>query len=206
MIKVACSEFVKRQTEESGFSYFSGTWEVLEALVNVNMLIPGNVKPGYKDGVILVKVPAEVITNKWSWYFYSAIVDITPSTKLSAHYAPRIPGEDPYIRIATKAKKQRAKYVEIVCYRHDVLEEDNDRSTDAEWEIICIKARTSEEEEPMHYYTMARNHLHIKGGTQANFSANDFAKSIIYWNTHVMCLKQSSLLNKLCKLFATIFK
>ena len=193
MIKVACSEFVKRQTKESGFSHFSGTWEVLEALVNVNMLIPGNVKPGYKDGVILVKVPAEVVTNKWSWYFYSAIVDVTPLTKLSAHYAPRMPGEDPHIRVAAKAKKQKAKYVEIVCYRHDVLEEDNDRSTDAEWEIICIKARTSEEEEPMDPYTMARNFLHMKGGTKANFTPEQFAKSIVYWNNHCMTLKKRTL-------------
>lgn len=205
MDTVECSEFVKRQTPESGFSHFSGTWDELALIVKDCMKNPNNIKQGYKEGVILVRVPAAGIYTKY-FKFFSAIVDLKPNCKVEAVYAPRMPGEDPYIRIGTKAEKQVAKHVEIVLYSAAVLEEDNDRSTNADWEIICIKARTSDEEEPMHYYTMARNHLHMHGGTQGNFSADDFAKSIIYWNSHVMCTPKISWIKKLRNFCATIFQ
>lgn len=176
--KVACGEFVKRQTKESGYSHFEGSWEDLEELTAQLMEIPGLVKPGYRDGVILVTLsPGR---------FRSAIVKLDEQTKLTASYAPRRLGEDPFLRVSAKAKKQQALYAQVVLYRHDVLAENNERETWAEWEIVCIKARVTKEEEPMDPYTMARNFLHMKGGTKGDFSAEDFAKSIVYWNNHCM--------------------
>lgn len=180
--KVACGNFVKRQTAESGFSHYEGSWEELEYLVNywfIEYPYAAYTKPGYRDGVIIQQLPPD--------FFRSAVVDLTEETQLSASYAPRRPGEDPYVRVSAKGDKQPAKYASVVLYRHDVLEENNERETDAEWEIVAIKARTSEEEEPMDPYTMARNFLHLKGGTKGDFSAEDFAKAIIYWNHHTMC-------------------
>jgi hypothetical protein len=178
--KVACGEFVKRQTKDSGYSHYDGEWEELESLVeNTLNFLPFYVKPGYRDGVCLVDLPPG--------FFYSAIVELNEDSKLTANYAPRREGEAPFIRVSAKAKKQPAKYASVVLYRHDVLEENNERETDAEWEIVAIKARVSEEEEPMDPYTMARNFLHLKGGTQGDFTAEQFAKSIVYWNSHVMC-------------------
>ena len=187
--KVACGSFVKRQTKESGHSHFEGSWEELEEMAVRTLLYgqktsywadyPYKVHPGYKDGVVLV----EVDPSK----FYSAIVDLTEDTELKASYAPRRLGEASFIRIGARGKKQVAKYVSLVLYRWDVLAENNERETDAEWEIVAIKARTTEEEEPMDPYTMARNFLHLKGGTKGTFSAEDFAHSIVYWNNHVMC-------------------
>ena len=206
MTTVACSEFVKRQIPSSGYSHFSGTWLELASITRSYMSVPDRVKPGYRDGVILVSVPATANTPFGGWTFYSATVTVNEKTKLVSNYAPRVPGEDPYIRAAAKCKKQAASHVEIVCYRTDVLAEDNARSTDADWEIICIKARASDEEEPMHYYTMARNHLHMRGGTQGNFSADDFAKSIIYWNSHAMCTSQISWIKRLFNFCAAIFQ
>jgi hypothetical protein len=194
--QVACSEFVKRQTPDSGFSHFNGTWEDLELLVEWYMNDPNNVKPGYKDGVILVQLPAIIPDNglcQGCFKFYSGTVSLNENTKLFSTYAPRIIGEAPYIKTAAKAKKQLANHVEIICYRADVLAEDNDRSTDANWEIICIKARVSDEEEPMDPYTMARNFLHMKGGTKAEFTAEQFAKSIVYWNNHTHCLGKKTI-------------
>lgn len=178
--KVACGEFVKRQTPESGYSHFAGTWEELEELVTKQMEVdPSRIRPGYKDGVVLVDLV--------SYGFYSAIVKLEESTKLNANYSPRRIGEAPFIRVSAKAKKQEAKYASVVLYRHDVLAENNERETDAEWEIVCIKARvTEEEEEPMDPYTMARNFLHLAGGTKGDFTAEQFAKSILYWNNHCM--------------------
>lgn len=172
--KVAAGEFVKRQTPESGYSHFEGTWEELETLVEQSNCI----RPGYKDGVILVDLDPT--------RFRSAIVHLSEESKLNANYAPRRLGEDPFIRVSAKAKKQPAKHASVVLYRHDVLAENNERETDAEWEIVAIKARVTEEEEPMDPYTMARNFLHLKGGTKGDFTAEQFAKSIVYWNNHCM--------------------
>ena len=177
--KVACGQFVKRQTKESGYSHFDESWEKLELLAtNTLTFLPVYVKPGYRDGVVLVDLPA--------LGFYSAIVELNEQSKLTANYAPRREGEAPYIRVSAKAKKQPAKHASVVLYRWDVLAENNERETDAEWEIVAIKARVSEEEEPMDPYTMARNYLHLEGGTKGDFTAEQFAKSIVYWNSHCM--------------------
>jgi hypothetical protein len=198
MKKVACGEFVKRQTKESGYSHFEGTWEQLEELVTKQMEAdPTRIHPGYKDGVVLVDLV--------SYGFRSAIVQLNDS-KMIASYAPRRLGEAPFIRVSAKSKKQKAKYASVVLYRHDVLAENNERETDAEWEIVAIKARTTEEEEPMDPYTMARNFLHLKGGTKGEFTAEQFAKSIIYWNNHVMCNGKPKWYRKLKQFVDNILK
>jgi len=179
--KVACGEFVKRQTPESGYSHFNGSWEDLEELTaNIMEQSPSAVTPGYKDGVVLVEFKTA------AYMFSSAIVKLNTESNITANYAPRRLGEDPFIRVSAKAKKQKAKYASVVLYRHDVLAENDERETEAEWEIVAIKARVTEEEEPMDPYTMARNFLHLKGGTKGDFTAEQFAKSIVYWNNHCM--------------------
>lgn len=191
--KVACGEFVKRQTKESGYSHFEGEWGFLEEMASARLCIPQYVHPGYKDGVVLVDMPPE--------FFRSAIVGINDKSKLTANYAPRREGEAPFIRVSAQAKKQPAKHASVVLYRHDVLAENNERETDAEWEIVCIKARTSDEEEPMDPYTMARNFLHLEGGTKGDFTAEQFAKSIVYWNNHVMTTGKPKWYRKLMNWF-----
>lgn len=201
--KVAAGEFVKRQTPDSGYSHFEGTWEELEEMAAMTLLFgngpsywpdyPYKATPGYKDGVILV----EVEPTK----FYSAIVKLEENSKLTSNYAPRRLGEDPFIRTSAKAKKQPAKYAQLVLYRHDVLAENNERETDAEWEIVAIKARVTEEEEPMDPYTMARNFLHLKGGTKGDFTAEQFAKSIVYWNNHCMTTGKPKWYRKILSFF-----
>lgn len=190
---VKCGEFVKRQTPESGFSHFEGSWEELERRTASRMSDPKNITPGYRDGVILVDLYLPYSNHQ----FYSAVVKLDENTKLISNFAPRRPGEDPFIRVAAKAKKQRTLNASVVLYRLDVLAENNERETDADWEIVAIKARTSDEEEPMDPYTMARNFLHLKGGTKGDFSNEDFARSIIYWNNHAMCQGSTSLLKKI---------
>jgi hypothetical protein len=200
MKKVACGEFVKRQTKESGHSHFEGTWEELEGMVHTSMVKPQCVRPGYKDGVILVDLTSGYEHRK----FYSAVVELDETTKLVASWACRRLDEAAFIRVAAQAKKQLATHVTFVCYRADVLAENNERETDAEWEIVAIKARTSEEEEPMDPYTMARNFLHLKGGTKGDFTAEQFAQSIVYWNNHVMCTGKPKWYRKLKQLVDNI--
>lgn len=199
--KVLCGEFVKRQTPESGYSHFEGTWDEL-ADIAATYLNTGYCRPGYKDGVVLVEMPEKdgfgkpVLSR-----FRSAIVDLKEDSKLTANYAPRRLGEAPFIRVSAKGKKQVAKYASVVLYRHDVLDENNERETGAEWEIVAIKARTSKEEEPMDPYTMARNFLHLKGGTKGDFTAEQFAKSIVYWNNHCMTTGKPKWYRKIMEFF-----
>lgn len=194
--KVAAGEFVKRQTPESGYSHFEGSWETLEKMTENVMRYAHCVRPGYKEGVILVDLDP--------FLFRSAIVDLTEESKLNASYAPRRKGEDAFVRVSAKAEKQMAKHASVVLYRHDVLAENNERETDAEWEIVAIKARVTEEEEPMDPYTMARNFLHLKGGTKGDFTAEQFAKSIVYWNNHCMTTGKPKWLRKVAELYRKV--
>ena len=82
-------------------------------------------------------------------------------------------------------KKTPAKFVDIVLYRHDVLAENNERSTDACWEIISINASPIENL-PMQPMTMARNMLNKEGGTKAEYTGQQFAESLWFWKEHCM--------------------
>jgi hypothetical protein len=187
---VACGEFVKRQTKDSGYSYFDGSWELLEQMAERSLKFDREcIMPGYRNGVIIV--------NVLPFNFYSAIVNLTEATKINASYSPRREGEGSYIRVCASMEKQEAKYASLVLYRKDVLDENDERQTGAEWEIVAIKASVDQEEEPMNPMTMARNFLHLKGGTQGTFTAEQFAKSIVYWNSHCMAASKQPWYNRL---------
>jgi len=83
--------------------------------------------------------------------------------------------------------------VDIVLYHKNVLAEDPDHVPveGAEWEIVSINCSLYDYDLPMTPQTMARNQLaddpeHGKGGTKAEYSGDEFAKSIIFWNTHTL--------------------
>lgn len=136
-------------------------------------------KQGYKDGVLLVPVPAIG--------FFSGVVAVMPDTQLKAIFEARRNGEEPFVSVvAVGAEKLPAKYVELVLYRHDVLVENGEATTECAWELISINARATEGEEPPYPTTMARNFLELPCGTKADYTAEQFAKSIAYWSTRVM--------------------
>ena len=170
--------FTHRQTKDSKFGHFEGTWEELEALTLEHF---AEAKPGYRDGVILVPVPPE--------RFMSSMVTVTPETELRTTFEARREGEAPFMQTVAVGTggKSPAVAVDIVLYRHDVLVENKDQSCDAGWEIISVNPRVTEQDEPMHPVTMARNFLQMEGGTKGTFSAEDFAKAIIFHST--LCQK-----------------
>ena len=169
-MKVAINEFVRRQTAESRFTHFEGTWDELVELVEGNF---HKAIAGYRDGVMLIPVPAEK---------FFCVGELQEGKTYEAVFAPRREGEDPYLQVQNDDHKQPCRVVEVVIYRHDVLAEDGDATTDAEWEIISLNGRTSEEPEPMSPLAMARNFLGLQGGTKGEFTAEDFAKAIVYWS------------------------
>lgn len=173
MNKVKASNFVKRQTKESKFGYFDGSWSKLEKLVEEHL---SEAKEGYRDGVVLIPVPVH--------NFYSSIVQLKETDEFVAEYTRRVSNEDPQLSTSVLNRgKQPAKYVDIVLYRYDVLEEDNDRSQDSYWEIISINA-SLHKNTPMHPITMMRNELHLAGGTQASYSKEEYIEAIRFWSSH----------------------
>jgi hypothetical protein len=176
MPTIGVNVFVLRQTAESRFSHYAGS--SLVPLVEENF---SQAKSGYRDGVLLVSVPP--------MDFYCGVVEVTPETTLQATFKARKEGEQPYIVVeAVDAKKLPAKVVEVVIYRRDtLLEEGPDAvSTEADWEIVSINARPTEEEEPLTPMAMARNFLELPGGTKAEYTAEEFARSIEYWSRRAM--------------------
>jgi len=190
MTTIAASEFVKRQTPESRYSHFEGSWEELAELVETQWNASGrlNLKPGYRDGVLLVIMPPE--------RFFSSIVATETVSRFEVTYEPRQPGEKPVMNVFAYGRKTPAKYVEIVLYHHDVLEEDGDASTDTDWEIVSINASPISVPVPMNNTTRARNVLHEPGGTDPQLEKkskeeliafiNEFAEATMFWSRHTM--------------------
>ncbi len=168
--------FVKRQTKDSKYSYFDGSWEELINLVKDNYK---NKKESYnRKGVIYVPVSPE--------RFFSSIIDVTQKTKLKANFYSRREGESPYVQVEAIGSKVPAKYVTIVLYSHELLIQNNENSTNSDFEIISINAGLTDTlNEPTPPMAMARNQLNLPGGTKASYTAKDFAESIIYWSNKV---------------------
>jgi len=179
---IKASKFVKRQTKESEFSYYDGTWSDLE---NITTALFSSARDGYRDGVKLINVRRPL------QHFYSNVVPITEDLIFKTVFKARRDGENPVRKIIAYGHKSWAKHVDIVVYRKDVLEEDPlniEHMTGADWEIVSINCSPYNYELPMEPDTMARNQLanteNGKGGTKANYSGDQFAQSIAFWNTH----------------------
>ncbi len=165
-MNVKLSNFVRRQTKDSEFSYFDGTDEELLKLINI-----GGWRQGYREGVQLVRV----LPDK----FYSSVCVLEEGDKLAGEYKARRKGEEP--RKSTYkvgGEKMPAKQVDIVLYHKDVLAEDGDRSTDADWEVISINASPVVGDMPMPPATLMANHFHWSGGTVTNMSDEEFVKQL----------------------------
>ena len=169
-MNIGLNEFVLRQTSDSRFTHFSGTDEELIELVSKNFI---GMSKGYRDGVVLVQVPAD--------NFY-CVGELIEGQEYKSVFKPRRDGETPFLQLINEDPKVPCKTVEVVLYRKDVLAENDENSTDCDWEIVSINGRDSEGPEPMNPLTMARNFLEMKGGTKANFTAEQFAEAIVYWS------------------------
>ena len=114
------------------------------------------------------------------------MVKIDESTKLEAIVTKRRKNEDHYIQIkAIDVTPLKTERVELILYRHDDLAENNEQSTSANWELIAFQAIPSGLSSiPMGPITMMRNQLQLKGGTKGNYSSNQWAESIKFWQEY----------------------
>lgn len=126
--------------------------------------------------------------------FYMPTVDLDERMPVHARVTRRQDGEKPYVetfvyfddlnKLGIKLKEP--KFVNIVCYSAEaLLENDGKRSTECDWEVVCILASkfsvgSLTGEEPMSPLTMARNFLGEVGGTKSNYTAQEFAEAIWY--------------------------
>jgi hypothetical protein len=174
---VIINPFVLRQTENSPFSYFQGTWEELCQIVSDNL---HNAVQGYRPHVMLVSVPAD--------RFVSGVVELTEGMELISTFVPRRQGEEPRKTVAARGPKTPAKYVEIVCYHSSILE--GDAAGEDCWEIISINA-AAVQNEPMPLESLLYNMFGGSGGTPMNIAdaqeaLNKINESWFYWRNKAM--------------------
>jgi len=75
--------------------------------------------------------------------------------------------------------------VDLILYRHDVLAENDEHSTDAEWELISIHSvPVGVDKLPMGPVTMMRNQLELPGGTKAYYSSEEWAEAVRFWQQY----------------------
>jgi hypothetical protein len=170
---VEINDFCKRQTEDSQFTHFSGTWDALGLLATELIMYAKKypeyfdnplISEGYRNGVIIIHVPFPFVHR----FFTYSDFPMFEGMKLSAVYE-KVPGreyEPPKLQVKIEEDKKRCNYVDLILYHHDVLEEDKDASTDAEWEIVSINGRLNEDPPPMDPITIVRNWKHLPGGTE----------------------------------------
>ena len=176
---ICVNRFVHRQIKGSGKTYTESlTFEDIASHAKKQMA-KGYYKPGYRDGVIVVK-----IANNLLHHYICPFVKIDERTKLSAKVARRRPEEEPYIQIrALNGIPLKTGSVDLILYRHDVLAETDEQTTNSEWELISFHALPEGTlDMPMGPITMMRNQLQLPGGTKAYYESNQWAQSVKFWN------------------------
>lgn len=180
-MKVAVNKFVERQTEGSGKTYSKSLSFEFFANHAKEKLIKGEYIDGYRDGVRIIKLDKKYVEEVCCPY-----VRINNKTKLTASYIKRRNREEPYIQIrALNGIPLKAREVGLILYSHDVLKENNENSTDADWELISINSIPEGEEHiPIGPVTMMRNQLDLIGGTKAKYTSDEWAQSIRFWQRY----------------------
>ena len=160
---IGVSEFVKRQLKDSQFTHYKGSWN---DLINraTEQFVAGNFTHGYRDGVVLVHMDKGEVPL----FYTHTDFPMFEGMKMSAEWG-RTPGrehEPPKLQIKILEPKIPCRFVDVVLYRKDVLEEDGDEVTGADWDIISINGRLKKNPKPMDPLTIVRNWLHLPGGTE----------------------------------------
>lgn len=181
MKKVAINNFVRRQVKGSGKTYSESlSFEEIAQDAEYQMANK-HFKEGYRDGVRIV-IGSEKIASE----FVCPFVKIDVNTELVSRLVRRRPEEEPYIQTRAKSGTPlNAGRIEYILYRHDVLAENNEHSTDTEWELISIHAiPIGLDKLPMGPVTMMRNQLELTGGTKAHYSSEEWAEAVRFWQKY----------------------
>jgi hypothetical protein len=181
---IGASEFVKRQDVESQFTIYMGSWSDL-ASRTAEEFAAGNYTKGYRDGVFLVQMPKSEVPL---FYTYDAY-PMFEGMKMDAQWA-KVPGrehEPAKLQIKILEPRIPCRFVDIVIYRKDVLEEDKDETTGCDYDIVSVNGRLKKDPPPIDPMTLVRNWLHLKGGTEMKGTTSEemltmLCDSILYKN------------------------
>jgi hypothetical protein len=175
MITVKANEFVARQTAESKFSNYEGTIEEVVEMAHYKL---NKMDPKEHAPIMKLEVGPQG--------FKSGVVHVKKAMPLSSELVTRRDGEDPYIDTCAvgAGQKQDAAKVVLIVYSHVALAAD--ATTNADYELVSINAQLTTEEEPLTPVTMSRNFLGRHGGTKSEYTAEEFARSIAYWQDKAM--------------------
>ena len=179
---VGISEFVKRQQPNSGKTYALLSFNEIAKYAELK-LKKNQYRHGYRDGVILIDVDSDKVNQ-----FICPYVKIDKNTVLNAEVTKRRPNEKHYIRIKAKnGENLKTNKVELILYRYDVLKETNENTTDNDWELISFHAIPEGVNKlPMGPVTMMRNQLQLPGGTKGNYSSEEWAESVDFWQKYAL--------------------
>jgi hypothetical protein len=155
-------------------SHFTGSDEELVELVRAHWSgrRPGEGRDGL-DEVVVVPVPPD--------RFVCGTVRVDGTTPLHARFVRRQAHEDGYVEVTAEGPREPARHAAVVLYSAAaLLANDGVRSTDCDWEIVCVIA-SPVADEPMDPLSMARNMLAEPGGTPCRYTAEQFAEAVWYW-------------------------
>jgi hypothetical protein len=181
MKKVAINDFVRRQVKGSGKTYSESLSFEEIAKDAESQMANNHFKEGYRDGVRIVFGSENIAPE-----FICPFVKIDVNTELVSRVVRRRPEEEPYIQARVKTGTPlNAGRIEYILYRHDVLAENNEHSTDTEWELISLHAiPIGVDKWPMGPVTMMRNQLELTGGTKAHYSSEEWAAAVRFWQKY----------------------
>lgn len=142
--------------------------------------------PGFRDGVILVKVDPINFTGQ--------LRTLKKGDKFECQFIPRIEGEESRKKIRVIGPADDIQEVEVVLYSKQTLEEGGESSDpSADYEVVTILAKIKTEPQPMPPDTLMANHFLDSGGTATNMSDNEFVKSLklsyFFWKDKAITVK-----------------
>ena len=181
-MNVAVNDFVRRQVQGSGKTYSKTLSFASIAHHAETQMEKGYFTNGYRDGVRVVHADESIVDD-----FSCPLVKVDEHTQLVVKLVRRRPEENPYLQTrAVTGIPLIARAVDLIVYRHDVLAENQEYSTNADWELISINAVPKGVEAlPMGPITMMRNQLKFPGGTEAVYSPEEWAESVRFWQEYV---------------------
>ena len=182
MTTIGINDFVRRQIKGSGKTYSDSlTFEDVVKHVRVQFQA-GIFRPGYRDGVVIVEGSKTIAKD-----FICPFVKITHNTNLKAEWVKRQDEEEEYIQIrALNGEPLKAGKVEFILYNHATLMENEEQTSNADWELISMHALPEGVNFlPMGPVTMMRNQLDLKGGTKGLYTTEEWAESVRFWQRYV---------------------
>lgn len=179
---VCVNNFVKRQVEGSGKT-FSRTLSFNDIAKHAEeQMLKGYFREGYRTGVRVVHASDNVVSN-----FVCPYVKLTEKSKLVSIVVKRNKNEESYIQTrALDGDRTVTGKVELILYRHDVLKENKENTTNARWELISFNAIPKGlDSMPIGPVTMMRNQLCLRGGTKGSYSSEEWAKSVRFYQKYL---------------------